>query len=375
MNAQTGFAEPDIILQCDTGNISIDDLSREISASWLTKALSQKYPGLVVEHSRIARVVAGCSAKIWVEMDFNDAGARYDLPRTMVVKSGFNRHSEIMMFTYDREMHAYRDLLPDFPINAPKCFYAGESPDGLSAAIIMEDLGLRGVRFCHASQPLNYKEAAAFLDAFAKFHSMSWDKPDLVDGTAPFIAKTDGVRRGLTEYYNSLVTPEAWENWISLPRGQAVPVVLHDRERFLTGLSRMYAFGQTQSKVILMGDEHLGNLYIEKDGTPGFLDFQSAFDPWCQGIAYFISNALDPLDRRKWERDLLAHYFDRLSAYGVDAPSFDAGWDAYCKYLLKPYFVWLTNGSYFQTESVNTANCIRGAAAVLDNDTFGRLGL
>jgi hypothetical protein len=72
---------------------------------------------------------------------------------------------------------------------------------------------------------------------------------------------------------------------------------------------------------------------------------------------------------------LLRNYLDCLKTYDVEAPPFEEAWDAYVKELLFGYFVWLTNGPHFQTEAVNTANAARFAAAVVDNDTFGRLGL
>jgi Ecdysteroid kinase-like family len=364
-----------IVLQCDEGSINMEDLSRQISEEWLTQALSVRYTGTVVEQATIIRVFAGFSAKIWVEMTFNEAGRRAGLPSVMIVKAGFNRHDPIMLFSYETEMLAYSEFVPNHPINAPACYYTGRSPDGQTAAIIIEDLLPKNVRFCHALTPLTYAEAAAFLDAQAKFHASTWNKPDLLDGTAPFARRATELGVGLESYFQMLTSPEIWVGYTVMPRGAAVPNRLKDRDTFIEAFSRLHKFGETQGKVIVMGDEHLGNLYIEADGKPGFLDFQAAIQPWCRGIAYFLSCALDILDRRRWERDLIAYYLDRLASYGVNAPSFEEGWDAYCRYLLFPYLVWLTNGSSFQKESVNTANTARAAMAMIDNDTYGRLGL
>ena len=328
-----------IVLQCDTGSISLDDLSHQITPEWLTGALSQRSPGVAVEQASIIKVFAGCSAKIWVRMRYNQVGVDSGLPDVMVVKAGFDRHDPIMLWTYQIEMQAYRDVLPRFAIHAPRCWYAGPSPDGASAAVIIEDLEPRGVRFCHALQPLSRDEATRFMEAFAAFHAQSWQRPELTDGSWAWAIEQQETRAGLADYLGSL-----------------------------------QAFESSQPQVVLMGDEHLGNLYIESDGTPGFLDFQSRVAPWAQGIAYFLGNALDALDRRAWERDLIAHYLDRLASRGVTPPGFDEAWDAYCRSLLFGFFVWLTNGTQFQTESVCAANCARYAAAVIDNQTFERLG-
>lgn len=159
--------------------------------------------------------------------------------------------------------------------------------------------------------------------------------------------------------------------WVEL----AVPKLLHDHGRLVDGFARLEQFGQTQPKVILVGDEHLGNLYLEADGRPGFLDFQARIAPWCQGIAYFMGAGLDIADRRKWERGLLEHYLEQLAASGIEPPEMTEAWDAYCRQLLFGFFVWATNGSHFQAESVNTANTARFALAMIDNDTLGRLAV
>jgi hypothetical protein len=309
-----------------------------------------------------------------VRLQYNDTGRRSELPEVAVVKAGFNRHDPIMLWTYQIEMRAYRDVLPRFPIHSPQCWYAGEGPDGASAAVIIEDLEPRGVRFCHALAPLSREEAMSFIDAFADFHAQSWQRPDLTDGSWEWAVEQRETRAGLATYLGSLMSADNWTKFVQLPRGSAIPSVLHDRERFMRAFSALQEFDASQPQVVLMGDEHLGNLYIESDGTPGFLDFQSRVAPWAQGIAYFLGNALDVLDRRAWERELIARYLDRLTQNGVSPPSFDEAWDAYARSLLFGFFVWLTNGTQFQTESVCTANCARYAAAIIDNQTFERLG-
>ena len=70
------------------------------------------------------------------------------------------------------------------------------------------------------------------------------------------------------------------------------------------------------------GDEHLGNFYLEKDGRAGFLDWQVRKEPWCVSFAYFTVLALDILDRRAWEKDLLKTYLTALRGHGIAPPNF-----------------------------------------------------
>src|SRR3546814_17825199 len=78
---------------------------------------------------------------------------------------------------------------------------------------------------------------------------------------------------------------------------------------------------KAQARVINHGDMHLGNLYVDADGTPGFLDAQPRLGAWSIDVSYFLIAGLDLVDRRRWEGALLAHYLSCLRAEGVDPPS------------------------------------------------------
>jgi hypothetical protein len=60
---------------------------------------------------------------------------------------------------------------------------------------------------------------------------------------------------------------------------------------------------------------------------------------------------------------------------GVDTPSFDSAWAAYRRDVVWGLLIWLLNSSQFQTEANNTAAAVRFAMAMIDHDTFGRLGV
>jgi len=371
--SQSTPTEPSVVIQADTGSISLEDLKSQIDSTWLTRALSERFPGVAVKSVSITRVLAGCSVKAWVTVAYNEAGQRAGLPEVLVVKAGFARHSPIMQFTYESEMSAYRDVLPRFTLHAPRCFYAGKGPDQDSAAIIIEDLTLRGARFCHALTPLSFVDARSVLTALAGFHAQSWQDPALTDGSFPWAVRQRAARTELAAYQAAQIAPDRWAYYMQLPRSWAVPIVFHDRDHVLSALSRLQALGESEPQVVLMGDSHLGNLYFESDGTPGFLDFQSRVAPWSQEIAYFMAAALDIPDRRRWEGALLEHYLETLARHGVDAPQFDVAWHSYSRQLLFGLFVWLTNGPEFQTELVNTANAARLGCAVTDHRTLDLL--
>jgi len=93
------------------------------------------------------------------------------------------------------------------------------------------------------------------------------------------------------------------------------------------------------------------------------------------GDRVFAESRLDILDRRAWEEALLAGYLKDLKRFGAPAPSFAEAWLAYRASTICPLMIWLNNSSAWQPEATNTANAARAAAAVLDHDAFGLLGV
>ena len=364
------------VLQSDHGPpLCMAEVDAAVSATWLTRALSQRVPGIVVTARTIDRVLIGCSVKVFVSVSCNDFGRAAGLPERLVVKAGFGRHGAFMEFTYLAEMLSYREVLPVLGIQSPRCFYAGPSPYGDSVALILEDLGARQVRFCHALEPLDIAQAAAFVRALARFHAGSWDigsRPALLAAWRQDAAR---IRQSYADYFAALTTAQNWASCMRLPRGAAMPMCLHDRERVLAGLARLAVLNDGLCHVISMGDEHPGNLYVEPDGTPGFLDFQARICPWVEGLCYFVVAALDVVDRRAADRRLIDIYLETLTACGVAAPDPETAWMAYRRSILQPVLVWATNSPVFQTEPVNTAYAVRASMAALDHDTFGILGV
>ena len=142
----------------------------------------------------------------------------------------------------------------------------------------------------------------------------------------------------------------------------------------IDGWNRITRYAHRLPHCVLHGDIHLGNLYIEQDGTPGFLDTLASRGPGMLEVSYHISASVDAADRPRSEGALVQHYLDELARHGAAAPTFDDAMRQYGIFLLYGYFIWMTTESHYQTESVNTANAARVSAAMLDHDIVGLLG-
>lgn len=343
----------------------------EITPEWLTAALRIRAPGAGVESVEVVDVMHSTTTKVRLRLGLDDAGRRAGLPEVVILKGGFEPHSRNVEMTnmHEKEVRGYRDVFPAMPLPTPDCYFADYDHERRQGIIIMEDLVGRGVTFCHASRPQTPDQVARRLTALARFHAKSWGSPDVQPGGK--WGYLDDFLASMQPFFDHNIAPQTWGRFCAAPRGAAVSVRFHDREWMAGAHARMVRFSQTLPHCVLHGDTHLGNLYVDPDGAPGFFDTLASRGPGMMEVAYHVSAALDAADRRGAERPLVQHYLDELALGGVEAPPIEEAMRQYGVLLLYGYFIWMTTESHYQTESVNTANAARVSAAMLDHDTVG----
>lgn len=337
----------------------------QITSSWLTAALRQKMPGIDVTSAEVVDVELGTSTKIRVRLSATGEGSE-KLPETIMIKGGFEEHSPSMKAMYVNEVRFYADIQPYVPMKSPACYFAGSDPESHQSIVIMEDLRRDGVIFCSALKPQSFDEIALRIDAMAAYHAATWQSPEFEEGGRWSDIYSRFETWGL-EYMQRYLVPDVWRHYMASPRGAATSILFHDRDWMDHALKRIGQIQHEQPVCLIHGDTHLGNLYIE-NGEPGFFDAQVARTAWHHEISYHIICAADLADRAKWERPLLERYLAGLAENGVDAPDFDAAWLDYRRSITWGLFIFLTNETRFQTESINTAYAARFSQAALDHD-------
>ena len=75
----------------------------QITADWLTAALSSKAPGLKATSVEITEVRHGFTSLIFATIGLNEAGRQAGVPGTIVIKGGFTQHSRAYFFGYGME--------------------------------------------------------------------------------------------------------------------------------------------------------------------------------------------------------------------------------------------------------------------------------
>jgi hypothetical protein len=345
----------------------------EITAAWLSAALRQRAPGITVRGFEIMDFIHTTCTKIRLRLDVDEAGRRAGIPELVILKGGFEEHSRNvgMANMHEREVRGYRDVFPVIPLATPACYFADYDPDRQQGIIIMEDLKARGVSFCHAAEPQTFDQVARRMRALARFHAGSWGSAELEPGGK--WADLDEFLTVMRPFFEAYTQPEKWQRAVLAPPGAAASVHFHGRGWLQDAWHRMVRFSQQLPYCVLHGDLHLGNLYIDADGGPGFFDGLASRGPGMLEVSYHISASVDVADRRRWERALVQVYLDELARSGVAAPPLDEAMRQYGILLVYGYFIWVSNESHYQPPAVNTANAARTSAAMIDHDINGLL--
>jgi hypothetical protein len=346
----------------------------QITAPWLTDALQSAYPGVVVSSVTLGDAMYGTATKVRLNVTYGGASNASAPPPTLIVKGGFSAHRELMYREYMLEARFYSELAPRLDsIRVPRGLHATHDDSQRQAIVILEDLDAREATFCRVQKPLTYDQAAAQLDTLASLHAQWWKSGELAPGgPLAWVDALDPLPEGvLGTYQRSRLVPEVYAECMALPRGVAVSTYFHDRDRMERAMERLRHVDRLGPHCLLHTDPHLGNWYIDRDGRPGLLDWQSVRKgPWAHDVNYCLVSSVDMLDRRAWERALLLHYLDALQSRGVSPPSFENAWEAYRRQTVYGLYYWLVNPVEFQVEVNNCAVASRFAFAAIDHGTF-----
>jgi hypothetical protein len=343
----------------------------EITAEWLTAALRTQAPGVTVRGVEVVDVINGTSTKVRLRLDLDEAAQRAGIPAIVILKGGFEPHSRAMEFIHQKEVCGYRDILPAFGLPSPASYFADFSEEQHQGIVIMEDLVARGVTFCDPLKPQSYERISRRLTVLARFHARTWGTTDFLPGGR--WQDINPMLVSLRPYFERYLAPETWKRCIASPQGAAASVRFLDREWAIGALDRLTSLSCQLPHSIVHGDTHLGNLYIDKDGSPGFYDAIPSRAPGILEVSYHMTSALDTADQARWEGPLVRDYLAELGRNGVETPSFDEAMRQYGAFLAFGILTFIINETLFQASATNTAYVARFNTAMLRNNTAGLL--
>lgn len=341
-----------------------DTLDELLSPAWLTSALGARFPGVAVTAVTPGPVVSRVSTNARFHIEC--AGGPPDgLSPHLCAKGYFSEMGRAFRMVGEPEACFYRDVAASTGVRTLRSVYADVDPATHHGVVITEDVVAQGATFLDARSDYTPDQAAESLEQLAGLHAATWGDP--AHAGARWLAsrlEAYHVRRGIDEIRGNFEGPI----------GAGVPDESRDAERLLAAYRTLAAeIGSASPWSVIHGDAHVGNVYLDGEGRPSFLDWQLVQrGPWYLDVGYHIASALTVEDRRRTERDLVRHYLDRLAAQGVDTPGEDDAWHGLRRGMVHGFFLW---GITLKVEPAVTATLLeRLGTAVADHDAFEAIG-
>lgn len=336
---------------------SIDDLTAE----WFTRALDERFPGVLVSAAKLTDRIDGTATKLRFELDFIEpAGA----PGFLWIKGGFDPRGAEQDEAFVNEVRFFRDLAPRIEANLPESYFGLIEPATRNGLVALEDLTLRNVRFGPGALALSVNEVAEILSVQASYHAPFWNGAGLENQAW---LKPGGAiaAAGMVDQYFAL-----WPGAHAYPRFAHVPGDQRHSGRMRAALNRLIQHLRSHPVCLVHGDAHAANLFFDPKRGPGYLDWQHVMrGHWAFDLSGLMVTALSVEDRRERERDLLGHYLRELRTRGADAPAFDAAWLDYRRYAGWA-FMWVMCPVDAHAEAICTAHTERACAAIDDLETL-----
>jgi hypothetical protein len=339
----------------------------DITPDWITRALAVNYPGTRINGMRFGTVIRGMATKAQLHLDYNEAGRTYALPGAMWVKAGLETHSATLAATYRAEVNFFRELAPRLAVNCPNSYFQLLDEASGNGLVLLEDLTARNVSFGRQTEPLKPAAAARVLELQASYHARLWSAPEL--DQLRWLTPGGAIREAnVVDTFLGF-----WGVAEKQPRFEHVPSGLRDPARIRRALLRLQEIDDREGQCVVHGDAHPGNLYFERDGRPGYLDWQTVMrGHWAFDVTYFLISALTVADRRAHERDLLKHYLGCLSRHGAAAPPFDLAWSSHRQHAIWTFLTTLCPVE-MHPEEICVLNAERSCAALADLQTLESL--
>ncbi|ORB65571.1 phosphotransferase [Mycolicibacterium tusciae] len=332
----------------------------DITADWMTAALSRHHPDAVVDEVAVALRDDGTNRRARLALTYS-AGSG---PATVFAKAVDPDHAELVALTSGlyHEPRLFTSGV-ELGLDHPTVYTALIDEDRSDFLMVMEDVVARGADPRDSTRPMSIDQVASGVRGLARMHSRFWgerlDTYPMLDWLEPFVA-FEGM-----QYAPLHIAHERL--------GDTVPAeipALSGTELFVDIWARYIGTLTRSPQTLLHGDPHIGNTYVLPDDEVGFLDWQMARrGNWSLDLGYFLQGALTIEDRRVGERDLLTEYRGALNLPADEKPSADEVWLRYRASVAHGLAIWMatsSGGDAWQSAEISVALAQRYSAAFVD---------
>jgi hypothetical protein len=222
---------------------------------------------------------------------------------------------------YRNEVMFYSQIAATVDVSTPRCWYSAITDDGTDFTLLLEDL--------HPARPgvqiesCSLSQAGDAVENLAALHAPRWNDSTLLEMSG--IRLTDAASAQFIGEIFAKTTDDFVARFETLDQDDIE--TLHGCAEAICPwlLTRPAPFA------VVHGDYRLDNLMFPPVGRGvAALDWQTVgVAPPGRDLAYFLGTALRPEDRRRYESDLVALYYDELRRRGVQEYSGKECFDDY----------------------------------------------
>jgi Phosphotransferase enzyme family len=309
-----------------------DTLEMLLSPDWLSLALEPRFPGIRVTRVTPGPLVSRVSMNARFRIECAD-GVPAGLSPDLCGKGYFGEAGKAFRHVGESEACFYRDAAEATGMRTLRSVYAGVDPVTRHGVVITEDVVAQGATFLDARSDYSQDQAAESLGELAKLHAATWENP--VYAEAPWLdsrLESYLLHRGVADIRGNF----------DGPIGAGIPVGVRDAQQLFAAFQVLATDAPKESPwSVIHGDAHVGNVYLDGDRRPSFVDWQTVQrGPWYIDVGYHLASALTVAARRQSEEDLVRHYLQQLAAAGVQPPSLDDAWRGVRRGITYGFFMW-----------------------------------
>ncbi len=322
--------------------LSADELPlsyEDMTEAWLTSALCKKVTGAKVTGFELGPVDTGSSNRRKIKVEYNTAGSDASLPTKLFCKASQDLANRMVLGVSGGarcEVGFYRDIRDLLDIEAPRSYFAKLDEETFNSLIILGDISDSVTEFCNDKTPMSRARAESQMRLLAKTHGTIYGSAELQRRIKQFSTWPEFFEKTLS------FGMKAASSKGFLDAESVIPLRLYNRFEEIWPLTMAsIAKHENVQHTLQHGDVHLKNWYVEGNGEMALSDWQCCGRGiWARDVAYTVSSALKPEDRRAWEQDLLKLYLEDMHAAGGPKVSFNEAWLAYRQQLITALTWW-----------------------------------
>jgi hypothetical protein len=296
---------------------------QEVTEDWLTGALRD---GGLISSSSISGIdreiigegvgVLGQLARFNLSYDSPEVGVPQSLIGKFPAAVQDNRDLANLFRFYEREVRFYERIADEVELRTPQRYYSHFDDETNDFVLLIEDMA--PARCGNQVEGCSQEEAATTVLNMASFHATWWDRVDTPQlDWIPY--GNDPIQHFAESSYN-----DCWDNFTANFGERLSPRALAIAERFKTKIIATEDLFTRPPLTIAHGDLRYDNLFFAADGEMAVADWQiivRARGPY--DVGYFMSQSVNPADRKACEMNVLRAYHDTLLERGVKDYTFD----------------------------------------------------